>query len=57
MNTATMKKGLGIMEKARTYFMINLQTITDPSVSHIASMLITGKQHGHRRGNPEVPPV
>ena len=25
------EKGLGIMEKARTYFMINLQTMTDPS--------------------------
>ena len=40
------EKGLGIMEKARTYFMINLQTITDPSVSHIASMLITGSSMG-----------
>ena len=35
------EKGLGIVEKARTYFMINLQTMTDPSASHIASMLIT----------------
>ena len=34
------------MEKARTYFMINLQTMTDPSVSHIASMLITGSSMG-----------
>ena len=33
------EKGLGIVAKARTYFMINL------------------KQHGYRRGNPEVPPV
>lgn len=40
------EKGLGIMEKARTYFMINLQTMTDPSVSHIASMLITGSSMG-----------
>ena len=34
------------MEKARTYFMINLQTMTDPSASHIASMLITGSSMG-----------
>lgn len=40
------EKGLGIMEKARTYFMINLQTMTDPSASHIASMLITGSNMG-----------
>ena len=40
------EKGLGIVEKARTYFMINLQTMTDPSVSHIASMLITGSSMG-----------
>ena len=40
------EKGLGIMEKARTYFMINLQTMTDPSASHIASMLITGSSMG-----------
>ena len=40
------EKGLGIVEKARTYFMINLQTMTDPSASHIASMLITGSSMG-----------
>ena len=40
------EKGLGIVAKARTYFMINLQTMTDPSASHIASMLITGSSMG-----------
>ena len=40
------EKGLGIVEKARTYFMINLQTMTDQSASHIASMLITGSSMG-----------
>lgn len=40
------EKGLGMMEKARTYFMINLQTIADQSASHIASMLITGSSMG-----------
>jgi len=49
------EKGLGIMEKARTYFMINLQTMT-VRLTHCQHADYR-KQHGHRRGNPEVPPV
>ena len=33
------EKGLGIVEKARTYFMINLQTMTDPSASTMPMLL------------------
>ena len=40
------EKGLGTLEKARTYFMINVQTICDSSASHIAEMLINGSSMG-----------
>ena len=36
------EKGLNSFEKMRTYLMINMQTLTDQSVSHIAKMMIPG---------------
>ena len=40
------EKGLGTFEKIRTYLMVNLQTMADDSVSHIAKMLIQGSSMG-----------
>ena len=40
------EKGLGTFEKVRTYLMVNLQTMTDASTSHIAKMLIQGSSMG-----------
>ncbi len=40
------EKGIGMLEKLRTYLMINFQTLTDKSSSHIAEMLIIGSNMG-----------
>ncbi|MDO4273003.1 MAG: hypothetical protein Q4D16_04970 [Eubacteriales bacterium] len=40
------EKGLNTFEKVRTYLMVNLQTMTDSSASHIAKMLIQGSSMG-----------
>lgn len=40
------EKGISALEKIRTYLMINMQTITDKSASHIAEMLIIGSNMG-----------
>lgn len=40
------EKGIGMMEKVRTYLMINIQTLTDKSPSHLAQMLIIGSNMG-----------
>ncbi len=40
------EKGLSKLEKIRTYLMINMQTMTDKSSSHIAEMLIVGSNMG-----------
>ena len=40
------EKGLGTFGKVRTYLMVNLQTMTDASTSHIAKMLIQGSSMG-----------
>ncbi len=40
------EKGLNSLEKIRTYLMINMQTITDKSPSHIAEMLMIGSNMG-----------
>ncbi len=42
----TDEKGLSMLEKMKTYWMINMQTIKDKSASHIAQMLITGSTMG-----------
>lgn len=40
------EKGIGALEKIRTYLMINMQTLTDKSPSHIAQMLMVGSNMG-----------
>lgn len=40
------EEGLSAFEKIRTYLMINFQTLSDDSVSHIAEMLIVGSSMG-----------
>lgn len=40
------EKGLGTLEKIRTYIMINMQTLTDRSNTHIAEMMIIGSNMG-----------
>ncbi|MDD3654843.1 MAG: hypothetical protein PHO01_11825 [Desulfotomaculaceae bacterium] len=40
------EKGIGRLAKIRTYLMINIQTLTDKSPSHIAKMLIVGSNMG-----------
>lgn len=40
------EKGISQMDKFRTYIMINMQTLTDKSASHIAEMMITGSTMG-----------
>jgi hypothetical protein len=40
------EKGISAFEKVRTYLMIDLQTMTDRSASHIAEMLIIGSNMG-----------
>ncbi len=37
---------LSAFDRARTYIMINMQTLTDKSVSHIAEMLMQGSTMG-----------
>lgn len=40
------EKGLTVLEKVRTYLMINFQTMVDDSTSHIAEMLMVGSNMG-----------
>ncbi|MCI5648291.1 MAG: hypothetical protein ACI4EG_07475 [Fusicatenibacter sp.] len=40
------EKGISAMEKLRTYLAIQVQTMTDQSVSHIAEMMIRGSSMG-----------
>lgn len=40
------EKGLGAIEKMKTYLMVNVQTMNDRSVSNIAGMLINGSTMG-----------
>lgn len=40
------EQGLTSFEKIRTYLMINMQTMTDKSVTHIAQMLMQGSTMG-----------
>ena len=40
------EKGLGTLEKIRTYLMINMQTLSDKTSSHISEMLIIGSNMG-----------
>ncbi|HHX80156.1 MAG TPA: hypothetical protein GX692_03730 [Acholeplasmataceae bacterium] len=40
------EKGIGALKKLRTNMMINMQTLTDKTASHIAEMLIVGSNMG-----------
>ncbi len=40
------EKGISALEKLRTYLMINIQTLTDKSASHIAEMMMVGSTMG-----------
>ena len=40
------EKGIGALEKTRTYLMINMQTLTDKTPSHVSEMLIIGSNMG-----------
>lgn len=40
------EKGISTFEKVRTYLMVNIQTMTDKTSSHIAEMLIIGSNMG-----------
>ena len=40
------EKGISAMEKIGTYLMLNMQTMTDKSPSHISEMLIIGSNMG-----------
>lgn len=40
------EKGISAFEKLRAYLMINMQTLTDKSSSHVAEMLIIGSNMG-----------
>ena len=40
------EKGISAFDKIRTYLMINMQTLTDKSSSHISEMLIIGSNMG-----------
>lgn len=40
------EKGIGTLDKIKTYLMINMQTLTDKTPSHISEMLIIGSNMG-----------
>ncbi|TAH74723.1 MAG: hypothetical protein EWM47_01905 [Anaerolineaceae bacterium] len=40
------EKGISALDKIRTYLMINIQTLTDKTASHISEMLIIGSNMG-----------
>ena len=40
------EKGIGTLQKIKTYLVLNLQTLTDKTPSHISEMLIIGSNMG-----------
>ncbi|MDD4296500.1 MAG: hypothetical protein PHC69_06020 [Ruminiclostridium sp.] len=40
------EKGIGAMQRIRTYLMLNMQTLVDKSTSHIAEMIMVGSAMG-----------
>ena len=40
------EKGIGTLDKIKTYLMINMQTLIDKTTSHISEMLIIGSNMG-----------
>lgn len=45
-NSGYDEKGIGALDKVKTYLMINMQTLTDKSPSHISEMLMAGSNMG-----------
>lgn len=48
------EKGISAFERIKTYLMINMQTMTDVSQSHIAKMLILGSTMGIIEGTQDL---
>lgn len=48
------EKGISAFERIKTYLMINMQTMTDISQSHIAKMLILGSTMGIIEGTQDL---
>lgn len=48
------EKGISAFERIKTYLMINMQTLTDVSQSHIAKMLILGSTMGIIEGTQDL---
>lgn len=48
------EKGISAFERIKTYLMINMQTMTDISQSHIAKMLILGSTMGIIDGTQDL---
>ena len=40
------EKGISMLDKIKTYLMINMQTMTDKTPSHVAEMLVIGSNMG-----------
>lgn len=40
------EKGIGTLDKVKTYLMLSMQTMNDHSAAHIAELLITGSNMG-----------
>jgi len=40
------EKGISALEKVKTYIMLNMQTLTDKTPSHISEMLMIGSNMG-----------
>lgn len=45
-NDNSLQKSISTFKKIKTYLMINVQTITDKSTSHLAEMLVVGSTMG-----------
>ena len=48
------EKGINSFNKIKTYLMINIQTLTDKSASHISEMLIIGSNMGVIDSNKNI---
>jgi len=48
------EKGINSFDKIKAYLMINIQTLTDKSASHIAEMLIIGSNMGVIDANKNI---
>jgi len=48
------EKGVSSFDKVKTYLMINMQTLTNQSNSHIAELLLTGTNAGIVEANKQI---